>query len=386
MECPTLRNVGHFFFFISKSRTFAEKYLRMKKVCLLYLLLIGLSACGGKKDDSINLSGEIKGLGNDTLYIYGADKMYDRMDTLVAKNNKFSVTLSADTLVSAILLFSDGTEYPLFLDKGNKIQIKGSTAELSSLQISGNAPNKELTDFNQELKGLGTPSEKALEEKAENFIIGHPSSLVSIYLLDKYFVQNSQPNLDRIKQLADRMTGGLKDRPYMEALLKRIEEEEKVAVGKTAPYFRLRNAEGKEISRNNFKDQYLLMQFWASWDTISREKNTIFRRIYKKEQKNKNFALLGISLDIDKRRWLETIKSDTLKWEQICDFSGWNGEIVKQFALQSLPANILLSPTGRIEGKNLDETAIENKLKEIEQKEKEKKEAEKKRSRRQSPR
>lgn len=38
-------------------------------------------------------------------------------------------------------------------------------AELSSLQISGNAPNKELTDFNQDLKGLGTPSGKALEEK-----------------------------------------------------------------------------------------------------------------------------------------------------------------------------------------------------------------------------
>ena len=34
----------------------------MKNVCLLYFLLIGLSACGGKKTDSISLSGEIKGL------------------------------------------------------------------------------------------------------------------------------------------------------------------------------------------------------------------------------------------------------------------------------------------------------------------------------------
>ena len=158
----------------------------MKNVCLLYFLLIGLSACGGKKTDSISLSGEIKGLGNDTIYLYGVDRMHDRMDTLIAEKDKFSATLSADTLVTTILLFSDGTEYPLFLNKGNKIQIKGSMAELSSLQISGNAPNKELTDFNQELKGLGTPSGKALEEKAENFITEHPASLVSIYLLDKY--------------------------------------------------------------------------------------------------------------------------------------------------------------------------------------------------------
>ena len=225
----------------------------MKNVCLLYLLLIGLSACGGKKTDSISLSGEIKGLGNDTIYLYGEDRMHDRMDTLIAEKDKFSATLSADTLVTTILLFSDGTEYPLFPNKGNKIQIKGSMAELSSLQISGNAPNKELTDFNQELKGLGTPSEKALEEKAENFITEHPASLASIYLLDKYFVQNPQPDLTQIQKLADRMTGELKDRPFMDALLKRIEEEEKVAVGKSAPYFRLRNAEEKDISRSTLK-------------------------------------------------------------------------------------------------------------------------------------
>ena len=122
-------------------------------------------------------------------------------------------------------------------DKGNKIQIKGSAAELSSLQISGNAPNKDLTDFNQELKGLGTPSEKALEEKVENFITKHPSSLANIYLLDKYFVQKPQPNLEQIKQLTDRMTGDLKDRPYMETLLKRIEEEEKSRYRKNSSLF-----------------------------------------------------------------------------------------------------------------------------------------------------
>lgn len=61
------------------------------------------------------------------------------------------------------------------------------------------------------------------------------------------------------------MTGDLKDRPYMEALLTHIEEEEKVDIGKTAPYFRIRNTEGKDINRSDFKDKYLLIQFWASW-------------------------------------------------------------------------------------------------------------------------
>ena len=43
---------------------------------------------------------------------------------------------------------------------------------------------------------------------------------------------------------------------------------------------------------------------------------------------------------------------------------------------KNLPANVLLSPSGRIEGKNLSETAIEKKLKDIEEQEKKEKKRE----------
>lgn len=357
----------------------------MKKIYLTYLLLIILSACGSKDKNSIYLSGEIKGLGNDTIYIYGTDKFYDRTDTLLVKNDKFSATLTTDTLVSTWLQFSDGTEYPLYLDKGDNIKIKGSAAELASPEITGNVPNEELTAFQKELKGLGTPSEKALEEKAEAFINSHPSSPVSIYLLEKYFVQKPQPDFALIKEMTEHMTGELKDRPYVDRLLDLIEGEEKVTVGKTVPFFQLPDAKGTQISRTDFKDKYLLIHFWASWDPQSMEANAALRRIYKKEEKKKEkekiFALWGISLDIDRKEWEEAIKRDTLKWEQSCDFSGWNTAPVKQLAIHTLPANLFLSPSGRIEGKNLSEEEIKKRLEEIEQREKEKKETERRRKR-----
>ena len=134
------------------------------------------------------------------------------MDTLLVKDDKFSATLTTDTLVSTWLQFSDGTEYPLYLNKGDKIKIKGSAAELTSLEITGNAPNEELTAFQKELKGLSTPSEKALEEKAEAFINSHPSSLVSIYLLEKYFVQKTATGL-LLNQRNDRTHDRRLERP-----------------------------------------------------------------------------------------------------------------------------------------------------------------------------
>lgn len=110
------RNMSGIFFIHTKKNYFrsnvSEEESRMKNIYLVYFLIIILSACGGKSSDTASLSGEIKGLGNDTLYIYGADEMYDRMDTLLVENDKFSATLSPDTLVAAWLLFSDGSQYP----------------------------------------------------------------------------------------------------------------------------------------------------------------------------------------------------------------------------------------------------------------------------------
>ena len=143
----------------------------MKKIYLAYLLLIILSACGSKNTNSVYLNGEIKGLGNDTLYIYGTDKFYNRMDTLLVKDDKFSATLTTDTLASTWLQFSDGTEYPLYLDKGDNIKIKGSAAELTSLEITGNVPNEELTAFQKELNTLIEQIFSSIEELVDGKLV-----------------------------------------------------------------------------------------------------------------------------------------------------------------------------------------------------------------------
>lgn len=377
---PGIEICRAFLFIHVKKKYFRSKVSeerRMKYRYFAYLLLILFSACGGEKAGTVKVSGEIRGLGNDTLYIYGADKLYDRMDTIFAKDGKFSATLSPDTLVAAWLLFGNDTPHPLFMNKGDKIRIKGSVDDAGTLEISGNSANEELTAFLKEVNGIGKPSPKVMEEKAAQFIRNHPASLASIYLLDRYFIQQANPDYNQIKEFTDRMTGELKDRPFIDDLLDRMEEGEKAAIGKTAPYFNLPNAQGEKKTRSSFKDKYVLMHFWASWDTVSRDSNALYRRIYKKSEKDKTFALLGISLDLDKDKWQQAVKADSLEWEQVCDFSGWNTEVVKQLAVRNLPENIFLSPSGRIEGRNLSEADIEKKLRDIEEKEKAKKEREK---------
>lgn len=176
----------------------------MRKIGLLFITIFCLLAC--KNNSSrISLEGEIKGLTNDTLYLYGTDALYDRIDTIYAEKGKFSYNLNIDstvidTLTTAVLLINGHVEYPVFLDKGNQITIKGNIDDLSYLDINGNEPNTSLSLFMKEQRGLGSASDKMMQEKAETFIRQHNSSLASVYLLDKYFVQTPQPDYIKNKR------------------------------------------------------------------------------------------------------------------------------------------------------------------------------------------
>lgn len=338
----------------------------MKKLYpLLFLATWLLAACSNHEKNFVNISGVIKGLGNDTLYLYGTDRLYNRLDTLTVKADKLSAQLEIDTLVSAWLRFSDGTEIPIYMDKGEKIEINGSADCLDSLDIKGNTANEKLTLFRQMMERDTTLTTQALEDSAKVFIQNNLTSPASLYVLDKYLVQKPSPNFPEIKKLIEGMTGELKEYLYVENLLKQIETAEKVEQGKTAPYFQVPDSEGKNLKRSDFKDKYLLLHFWASWDEKSQESNRMLRKIYKDKKNRKDFEILGISLDTDKTLWKEAIENDTLTWKQACDCKGWNSDIIEQFDIRTLPTNILLTPAGKIERRNLTQEQLEEKLKEI---------------------
>lgn len=340
----------------------------MKKSSILILIIICLAGCK-KTLDKVSITGEIKGLGTDTIYLYGMDELYDRIDTIYSEGDKFSFTTKVDTITSAFLLFKNQIEYPIFFDKGNKITIKGDSTNWDVISINGNTYNEEFSNFQKELGELGNPSEEVIEQKAEEFIQKHHSSYVSLYLLDKYFVQKDAPDFNKIKKLTEVMTGVLQDKSYIERLNEAITQTEKTEVGKYAPFFTLPNEKGIKITRSSegLKDKSILINFWASWgDSISnKQNNKELKKLYQTYKKSKYLGLLGVSLDIDKQQWKDAIKRDSLNWEQVCDFDGLNSEIAKQYSIKYLPSNVLLSPEGKIVAKNLHGEELKKKLEEV---------------------
>lgn len=336
----------------------------MKQNCIILIILL---ACivGCKSDNKqAQIKGEIKGLTTDSLFLYGNDEFSDFVQTIHVTDGKFSFTMDLDTtLIQAMLFISSGKQYPVYLERGKTISIKGDINTPGSFEFKGNATSEEFTTLNRSLPHPINPNDTLILRMVEEYIHKHQKSLVNIYLLDTYFVQTDSPDLVKIKELIALMDGTLQDKPYIQRLTELIDQSEKAEVNKTIQSFTLTNSEGKAVSRSEFRDKYLLLTFWASWSDSSKVSNKELKEIYKKyppkkkkatntpnsrDKKEQELAIVGFSLDLDKESWKESIKQDTLKWEQLSDFSGWNSTVVKQYAINEIPYNILIDTRGKI--------------------------------------
>ncbi|MDI3322323.1 TlpA family protein disulfide reductase [Pinibacter soli] len=135
-------------------------------------------------------------------------------------------------------------------------------------------------------------------------------------------------------------------------------------VGKQAPALTLPDVNGKNVSIADFKGKYLLVDFWASWCGPCRAENPNVVAAFNK-YKNKNFAILGVSLDKEKDPWQKAIAADKLTWTHVSDLQFWNSNAVKTFNFQGIPYNVLIDPQGNIIAEALRGEDLDKKLAEV---------------------
>ena len=78
--------------------------------------------------------------------------------------------------------------------------------------------------------------------------------------------------------------------------------------------------------------------------------------------KNKNFEIVGVSLDQSADAWKEAIKKLNITWPQMSDLKYWNCEGAQLYAVSSIPHTVLIDGEGTILARGLHGDELQEKI------------------------
>jgi peroxiredoxin len=277
-----------------------------------------------------------------------------------------------------------GKKTVLFIGNDN-VTIKGDIKNVQQFDVKGSSSNSDFSEFqktfnplfqtltqlNQQMYGQHpSDSLQAAYKKAydaavtaiDKFVAEKKASPVAPFLLIVTRELEQDPILleKRFNQLAPAAQQGF----YGKMLQQTLADAKVGAVGSEAIEFTQTDTTGKPVSLNSFRGKYVLVDFWASWCKPCRMENPNVVTAFKKF-KDKNFTVLGVSLDRSRESWLQAIKDDGLLWTQVSDLQYWNNAAARKYKIESIPQNYLIDPNGKIVGKNLRGQELDNKLCEL---------------------
>jgi thiol-disulfide isomerase/thioredoxin len=126
----------------------------------------------------------------------------------------------------------------------------------------------------------------------------------------------------------------------------------------------LPDTSGTLISISDYDGSYRLIEFWASWCSPCRAENPNLVSLYD-QYKDKNFIIIGYSLDTQLNNWKGALNDDQLIWPNASDLLGWGSEAVSTYDVSYTPYNVLIDPDGYIIGSNLKGQELANRLQEL---------------------
>ncbi|TVQ14221.1 MAG: AhpC/TSA family protein [Bacteroidetes bacterium] len=226
-------------------------------------------------------------------------------------------------------------------------------SELGEAEKAGNA--EAIAEFRK----MSDELRERKKEEVLSFIREYPDMAVSVFIAQRQLSHGASPEeLEKIFAVFDTSLQGTR---YYDEMEKNLNTLRRVATGNPAIDFTLNNTEGESISLSNFQGQVVLISFWASWCPYCRDSNPELVRIYEKFG-GEGFEVLGVSLDRTHEAWVRGIEEDGLKWPQVSDLQGWQSGPAAEYAVRSIPQNVLVDQNGIIIGRNLDYYDLEEKL------------------------
>lgn len=366
--------------------------------------LAGLSACkNNKSEHSFNVQGNISGMPKTVVYLeeIGLNnelKIADSTESNANGNFTLSGSLDKEQKMYRIKM---GSKFILVINDQPEVKVKADWKDIEAYTVSGSAGSSSL----RTLVGKMYAYDKtfAALHLAIDSISASPIAHDSLLLVAQTdFDKRMSEMRSYMKQYADtsrylpvailaalRVENLLNDQPFLEQFTTSLDKRfgnqtlvtdfkklittfggstavksSNIKLNSPAPEFSIKGINGSTVELKKYKGKYVLIDFWASWCPPCRKENPNVVAIYN-TFKDKNFDILGISLDEDKEKWRAAIKEDQIAWTQTSELKGWKSSIVDLYGVESIPSNVLIDPSGNVVGINLMGEELKEKLDEL---------------------
>lgn len=329
----------------------------MKRVILFITLTLVLVSCE-TRSGYFKIDGRFLNLNQGEFYVYSPDGIINGIDTIKVNGGRFTYETPCEKEGTLILIFANYSEQPVFAEPGKTADIKADASHLKEMEVKGTTSNKLMTDFRKQIANTSPPE---AAKYASQFVKDNPKSIVSMYILRRYFLQGSTANPAEASALADIMLKEQPDNIRLKKLKNDIDRIKTGTTGNNIPSFAGTDINGNTVRNSEIHGKVAVIYTWASWGY---ESTNIIKQLktLKNEAGNK-LAIIGISLDANVEDSKRIIRRDSVQWPNICEGQLFESPIIKKLGMQTVPDNIVINPQGKIVARGL---AAEDLKKQIE--------------------
>ena len=159
-------------------------------------------------------------------------------------------------------------------------------------------------------------------------------------------------NYDAIFSAFKQLSPAVRNGPAGKKLLSDFEHLHKTLPGQPAPEITGKDTLGRQVTLAAYKGKVILLDFWSSYCGPCRQENRRMLPVYQKYH-DAGFEMISLSLDYDRRLWLQAMQTDGMIWPQASDLRGGAGASAGIYDITDLPRNVLIDRTGKIYAKDL---------------------------------